>query len=87
MNKTQFFQRLRQLVATDDIKTALRELRTFLEHSPRLNEAILQTSRFQVIQKQIHLGVVRSGDYSEAANGGCEGDSGGFEKVNRVDFF
>lgn len=63
MNKTQFFQHLRQLVATDDIKTALQKLRTFLENSPRLNEAILQTSRFQAIQKQIHLGVV---SYQEA---------------------
>lgn len=68
MNKTQFFQHLRALIAADELQTALQKLQTFLEHSPRLNEAILQMSRFQAIQQQIRIGVVSHKEASLTKN-------------------
>jgi hypothetical protein len=53
-----FFARIRQLVADDRLDDALRLLRSLLENSPLLDEAIVQSARFQDIRKLIRLGTV-----------------------------
>ncbi|MBI5916574.1 MAG: hypothetical protein HY842_14450, partial [Bacteroidetes bacterium] len=53
-----FFARIRELIARDELPEALQQLRNLLDHSPKLEEAILQSGRFQNIRKQIRLGLV-----------------------------
>lgn len=58
MAATLFFNQMRELIARDELETALTQLRMLLEHSPQLDEAILQTARFSDIRRQIRLGLV-----------------------------
>jgi len=58
MTTTQFLQQIRDLIARDDLADALQQLRLLLDSSPKLDEAILQSARFQDIRKQIRLGTV-----------------------------
>lgn len=57
-NKPRFFGHIRQLMAADEIPEALRQLRSLLGNSPRLNEAIQQSARYQDICRQLRLGTV-----------------------------
>jgi hypothetical protein len=57
-NHTAFFAQIRALIARDEIDTALQQLRTLLDNSPKLDEILLQSARFQGIRKQIRLGLV-----------------------------
>ncbi len=56
-NKAVIFN-IRELVARDELPAALEQLRILLDDSPKLDEAILQSGRFQYIRRQIRLGVV-----------------------------
>jgi tetratricopeptide (TPR) repeat protein len=56
--QTAFFDQLHDLIARDELDTALQQLRDVFEHAPDLNEIIHQSGRFQAIQKQIRLGTV-----------------------------
>lgn len=58
MNTQSFLANIRDLIARDDLSAALSQLRSLLENSPKLDEALLQSARFQDIQKQIRLGTV-----------------------------
>jgi hypothetical protein len=53
-----FFDLIRDLIAHDELPTALEKLRTLLENSPKLDEVLLQSGRFHDIRKQIRLGVL-----------------------------
>ena len=53
-----FFDLFRDLIAHDELPTALEKLRTLLENSPKLDEVLLQSGRFHDIRKQIRLGVL-----------------------------
>jgi tetratricopeptide (TPR) repeat protein len=57
-NHTAFFAQIRDLIARDEIVTALQQLRTLLDNSPKLDEILLQSARFQGIREQIRLGLV-----------------------------
>lgn len=63
-NPTSFATHIRNLIAKDDFPTAIQELCALLKNSPHLDEAILQSARYNDITRQIRLGVV---DF-EAAN-------------------
>ena len=49
---------IQQLIANDDLPTAIRLLQELLQNSPQLNEALLQSARLSDISRQIRLGVV-----------------------------
>ena len=58
MDNRTFLANIRDLIARDELAAALRQLRTLLDNSPQLDEALLQFARFQDIRKQIRLGTV-----------------------------
>lgn len=49
---------IQNLIAKDDFATAIQELCALLKNSPRLDEAILHSARYNDITRQIRLGVV-----------------------------
>lgn len=51
------------LIAKDDIKTAISELSNLLKKSKKLDELIIQSARYNDITQQIKLGIV---DYEQA---------------------
>ncbi len=51
-------KKIRTLIAQDELIEALEQLRTFLADSPKVDEAIHQSGRFQYIRRQIRLGTV-----------------------------
>jgi hypothetical protein len=58
MDTPTFFDQIRALIARDEMDTALQQLRALLDNSPKLDEVLLQSARFQDIRKQIRLGLV-----------------------------
>jgi len=68
MTTTQFLQQIRDLIARDDLADALQQLRLLLDSSPKLDEAILQSARFQDIRKQIRLGTVSNAESNLTQN-------------------
>lgn len=63
METFQFFSQIRELIARDEVETALKHLRVLLENSPKLDDAILQSARFNAVREHVRLGLV---DYKEA---------------------
>jgi len=63
-----FIQHIRELVAKDDIATAIKELSALLNNSPKLDEAILQSARYNSVTKQIRLGLINSEDSNVTKN-------------------
>lgn len=59
-----FIADIRDLIANDDFKTAIQQLSALLKNSPRLDEAVQQSARYNNVMRQIRLGLV---DF-EAAN-------------------
>ncbi len=55
-----FIAAIRKLIAKDDLKQALLQLKTFFEHSSKLDEVILQSARFEAIRKHIRQGTVNT---------------------------
>ena len=68
MTTTQFIQKIRDLIAQDELESALSQLRILLENSPNLDEAIHQSGRFQAIRKQIRQGTIRHADATLTRN-------------------
>ena len=58
MKELNFFDQMRKLIANDNLNAVIRQLNGLLDNSPKLDEAILQSARFQDIRKQIRLGIV-----------------------------
>ncbi len=58
MNTTQFIQEIRDLIARDELTQALQFLRQLLANSPKLDEALHQSGRFENIRRQIRLGTI-----------------------------
>ena len=54
----EYISSVRQLIGKDDVKEAISRLHHLLEHSPKLNELLLQSARYSDILKQVRLGVV-----------------------------
>ena len=57
-----FIAAIRKLIAKDDLKQALSQLKSFFEHSSKLDEVILQSARFEAIRKHVRLGTVNIED-------------------------
>lgn len=62
-NTNTFIAQIRELIANDDFKTAIRQLSALLTNSPRLDEAVQQSARYNNVMRQIRLGLV---DFQEA---------------------
>lgn len=58
MTTKDYCNRILNLIGKDDLKTAIQELYQLLKNSPKLDEAILQSARYNDIIKQIRLGMV-----------------------------
>lgn len=58
-----FTEQIGNLIANDNLPRAIGLLKEFLDKSPKLDEAIIQSARFNDISKQIRLGVV---DFEQA---------------------
>jgi tetratricopeptide (TPR) repeat protein len=59
MSNTQtFIAHIRERIAQDDVKTAIQQLSVLLKNSPRLDEAVQQSARYNNVLKQIRLGLV-----------------------------
>ena len=58
MEASTYFETIRNHIANDDLQAALKQLRILLENSPKLDEVILQSGRFNDIKRQIRLGAV-----------------------------
>lgn len=63
-NTNSFIADIRDLIAKDDVTTAVQQLSALLKDSPHLNEAVQQSARYNNVMRQIRLGLV---DF-EAAN-------------------
>ena len=68
MDTSNFRQQIRQLIAKDDLDAALSKLQNFLSNSPKLDEIILQSARFNDIRKQIRLGITSSEEANLSKN-------------------
>lgn len=53
-----FTENLRHLVAKDGLKTAITQLRQFLDKTPQLDEAIILSARYNRLMKDIRMGVL-----------------------------
>jgi serine acetyltransferase len=58
MNSQLFIQQIRDLIARDEMKAALEQLRVFLEKTPKLDEILHQSGRFEHIRREIRQGLV-----------------------------
>ena len=58
MKDHKFVQTIRELIANGHLSRALQQLQQFLQDSPRLKEAILQSGRFAEIQQQLRMGTM-----------------------------
>ena len=68
MNKPSFLSEIRDLIANDELPAALKQLRLLFDNSPKLDEIILQSARFQDIRKQIRLGTVSNSESNLTQN-------------------
>lgn len=68
MKDHQFIQNIRNLIAKDQLSKVFQQLQQFLQDSPKLNEAILQSGRFAEIQTQIRTGLVSQDTANLAKN-------------------
>ncbi len=57
-NHETFMKNIRDLIARNELTQALQQLRTILDNSPLMDEAVLQAARFADIRKQIRQGLV-----------------------------
>ena len=53
-----FLNHIRVLIGESDLKTAFSQLKRFLKDSPKLDEALMHSARFQDVMHHIHLGTI-----------------------------
>lgn len=68
MTTTQFIETIREHIGRDELETALGQLQALLKNSPRLDEVILQSARFQDIRKQIRSGTTSNSEANLTQN-------------------
>ena len=57
-NIQSFLNHIRQLIGDSDLKIALSQLRQFLKDSPKLDDALMQSARFEDVMRHIHGGTI-----------------------------
>lgn len=68
MNNKITIEKIRQLIANDELKIAFQHIQTLLGNKPKLDDAILQSARYNDIQNQIHSGIVSHEDAKVTKN-------------------
>jgi len=68
MNNKVNIKKIRDLIAKDELKIAFQQIQELLVNSPKLDAAILQSSRYNGIQNQIHAGIVSYENAEVATN-------------------
>ena len=68
MTTKAYTKNIRNLIAQNELDEAIKQLRLLLENSPKLDEAILQSARFEDIRRQIRLGVVNHAEANLTQN-------------------
>lgn len=58
MTQQEYLQNIRDLIAKDDVTSAIAWIKELLAHTPLLNEVLHQSGRYENIAKQIRLGTV-----------------------------
>ena len=58
MNSNEYINKVRNAIAKDAFPDALQLLRMLFEHSPKLNEALIQSARMSDISRQVRLGII-----------------------------
>ena len=58
MNILNFTNRIGNLIGANNLETAIFELSKLLQKSPKLDELIVQSARYNDIMKQIRLGII-----------------------------
>ena len=58
MSSKKYCDHLRQLIGENELEKVIQELSKLLKNSPKLDEAILQSSRWNDLKKQIRLGQI-----------------------------
>lgn len=66
--QSETFVEIRHLIAQDDLATAISRLQSFLEDSPQLDEAIVQSARHRDILRQVRLGSVNVEQANQTKN-------------------
>jgi Effector-associated domain 11 len=57
-NSPNFIAHIRDLIGKDDFKTAIQQLSVLLKESPRLDEAVQQSARYNNVLEKIRLGLL-----------------------------
>ena len=68
MNAQVLLPQIREQIARDELAEALEQLRQLLANSPKLDEIIHQSGRFENIRRQIRLGTVSHQDATLTEN-------------------
>ncbi len=55
-----YISAIKRLIGKDDLSEALKQLQALFANSPRLDEIILQSARFEAIRKHIREGTVNT---------------------------
>ena len=58
MNSNEYINKIRDAIAKDAFPYAIQLLRTLFEHSPKLNEALIQSARMSDISRKVRLGII-----------------------------
>jgi hypothetical protein len=53
-----YLNQIRTQIANGELSIAIQNLLTILYNSPKLDEAVQQSARFQAINQQVRLGII-----------------------------
>lgn len=62
MNINHFSERIGELISQNKIQQAIQEMSSLLKASPRLNELVMQSGRYQKLKHQIRTGTINYDD-------------------------
>ncbi len=65
---SEFTEHIGNLIGKDDLQSAIRDMGQFLRNSPKLDEVILQSSRYTELMGQIRNGTISFEDASVGKN-------------------
>lgn len=68
MTVENYCEQIGDLIGKNDLKTAIQEMHHLLKKSPKLDEAIIQSARYNDIIKQIRLGTVSFEEANQTKN-------------------
>ena len=68
MTVEEYCERIGNLIGKDELDVAIQELHQLLKNSPRLDEAILQSARYNDVLQQIRQGTITSEEANTTKN-------------------